>query len=268
MNGTDDRPTTIDDYVDDLRKRLRGVTDVDDVLAEVDDHLRAAADDLTTSGHLDRVAAEQRAVAEYGAPAQVAVGFRRGARQGGAIPTRFTKLSGLAAMATPLMLVVGSLMNQGPAKGPVHGIGVALQVLAFPMFVIAVAGLIRRHGGLGRLGWTILALILVTPVLPFVLSYYGVVLGIVLLAGALGLLAVGLYRAALLPRPALLLLFSTPVWIMLAALGVTLTGGDAGWWWWSLPAIPVGIALAWFGWTLWRETPLTPVPAVRAGTPG
>jgi hypothetical protein len=258
--GRTDEPMMIDDYLTDLRRRLRGVADVEDVLAEVDDHLQAAAADLVTSRHLDPDLAEQRAVSDYGSPAEVAVGFRRGARQGGAIPTRFTRLSGLAAMATPLMLLVGSLLNRGPAKGAAHGLGVFLQVAAFPVFVVAVAGLIRRHGGLGRMRWTILGLLLVAPVLPFVLSYLGLALAVVALAAALGLLSVGLYRAAILPRPALLLLFSSPAWYALAALVVTIAGGDAGHAW-ALGVIPALIAFGWFGWVLWRETPLRPVRA-------
>ena len=261
MRSTSASPRTIDGYLRDLRPRLRSVSDADDLVAEVEDHLRAAAAHLVEEGHFDPSAAESQAIADYGSPASVATGFRRGARQGGAIPTRFTRLSGLAAMATPLMLLFGSLFNQGPAKGPVHGLGVFLQTASYVTLMVAIIGLIRRHGGLGRMRWVIVGLLVAAPVLPFVLSWVGLVLGIVALATALVILSVGLYRAAILPRPAILLLFSAPAGFLLAALVITLAGRDTGQAGRYAAVIAAGIALAalaWFGWALWREPSLEP----------
>jgi hypothetical protein len=270
MNGSSVMPATIDDYLSDLRGRLRRVPDADDLVAEVEDHLRAARADLMASNDLAPGAAEQQAMREYGPPAQVATGFRRGARQGGAIPTRFTRFAGLAAMATPLMLLVGTIFNRGPAKGPVHGTAVFLQVASYVTLVIAIVGLVRRHGGLGRVGWLIIGLLVAAPALIFVVAalpswagWLGFWPTILALVAPFAIMSVGLYRAAILPRPAVLLLFSAPAWYLVAALVITLAGGDAGSDAGSIAAtIAISVALAalaWFGWAMWREPSLNPV---------
>jgi hypothetical protein len=259
MNDSRVMPTNIDSYIADLQRRLRRLDDADDLVAEVEDHLRAAAAHLVSSDGLDQQEAEEHAIDSYGTPAKVAAGFRRGARQGGAIPTRFTRLSGLAAMATPLMLLFGSIFNRGPAKGPVHGLGVFLQVASYATLVIAIVGLVVRHGGLGRMRWVIVGLLVAAPALAFA-GYPGLVAGILALVAALAIMSVGLYRAAILPRPAILLLFSAPAWFLVAAFVVTVAGGDAGddaGRYGAVVAASVAlIALAWFGWALWREPPL------------
>lgn len=263
MNGSSVMPTNIDSYITDLQRRLRRLDDADDLVAEVEDHLRAAAAHMVTSDGLDQQQAEQHAIDSYGSPAEVAAGFRRGSRQGGAIPTRFTRLAGLAAMATPLMLLVGTIFNRGPAKGPVHGTAVFLQVASYATLVIAIVGLVVRHGGLGRLQWVIVALLVAAPVLAIAGGYPGLFAGMVLLVAALVIASVGLYRAAILPRPAVLLLLSAPAWYVAAALVVTLAGGNAGNDAGNYAALTTAavalVALAWFGWAMWREPSLKPV---------
>jgi hypothetical protein len=65
---------------------------------------------------------------------------------------------------------------------------VAAEVITHPTPLIAVAALVRRHGGLGRLGWLFVAVLAASPLLIFPLGYYGLMLALICYAVAFGLL--------------------------------------------------------------------------------
>lgn len=70
------------------------------------------------------------------------------------MPTTRTREAGLAALLAPLLVVGGQILNVTVPneRGPVHGIGVVLLVASLPALLFGLWGLVRRHGGLGRLG--------------------------------------------------------------------------------------------------------------------
>lgn len=65
----------IDSYVASLRRELRGVPDAGDIVSELEDHLREAAEALTATGCAPQVAARE-SVQRFGRPALVARSVR------------------------------------------------------------------------------------------------------------------------------------------------------------------------------------------------
>ncbi len=246
---------SIDTYLDDLRRRVARVPGGDDIADEAEDHLRASAASLCSTG-FSQAEAERRAVAHYGTPANVAREFKRSSRQGGAVATRFTHLGGAACMALPVLFVAGLAGNRGPrGEEPWHAIGITAQALLYPALIVGVLALIRRHGGLGRAGWVAVAVLVISPLLVMPFSYAGLAIFVVIYAVVFGILAVLLFRAAILPRPAVLAFFGAPLAYALGALIVTLAGGDAGHAW-GVPVAMLLVGFAWFGWAMWSEETL------------
>ena len=256
----------IDNYVTDLRRKVARIKGSDDIVDEAEDHLLAAADALKRSG-MPTAEAETRAVADYGDTRTVVRGFKRASRQRGAIATRLTRLGGIACMALPFLLFAGLTLNGG-AHGdePAHSLGVIAEVLLYPTLLASVAALVKRHGGLGRIGWLMLVALAVSPLLVFPLSYFGVALAMIIYAVVFGVLSVTLYRAAILPRPAVLVAFSAPLVYAVVALVVALTGGDTKDSYY-IPIFVVLAAFAWFGWAMWKEKPLDQAPVRRVAAP-
>lgn len=173
-------PGLIRAYIDELRYSLARRPDVEDVLAEVEDHLDLSAESFMRDG-LSRQDAETRALAQFGSPALVARVFEEEAKRGGAVSTNLTRRAGLAAMfAPPLMIGGAAIANASSSTQPGSGIGIAACVAAAAMFVYALVGLRARHGGLGTLGrvafW--LAIVAVPISLPFSWAWWLVSTGL------------------------------------------------------------------------------------------
>jgi len=140
-------------YLRELGYSVARLPDADDIVAEAEDHLYETAERLVGDGR-SRAEAEATAVARFGSAELVARTCVTEAKRGAAVPTTRTRTAGLAALLTPVLLVVGQYLNVNiPSdRGPVHGIGVALLVGTIPAFLYGLWGLRARHGGLGRLG--------------------------------------------------------------------------------------------------------------------
>jgi hypothetical protein len=181
------------------------------------------------------------------------------------VPTTRTRAAGLAALLTPILLVIGQYLNVTVDRGLVHGIGVMLLTATIPAFLIAICGLRARHGGLGQLGKIAIVCALVSPFLTFIAGYYGVFTAMGLLGLAIIALVIEMLRANVLPVAPLVLLAAGPCAVLALVVGITATGGDAG----GVAAYPMLLTVVgylWLGWYLWRE------PAVDAtrlrSTPG
>lgn len=201
----------IDNYLATLATSIGDRRDLDDLLAETEDHLLTTAERLVADGMaLD--AAEADAVRRLGDPAVLG---RSLADVGGgvALPTARTRRAGVAAaLGAPLWLaypVLGFLadradQNQDWESTPrtLYMIGSSLLVLAGATTLIGATGLAQRHGGLGRPG-------------PLAAAPYGLALLIMLgaawfealwlllLATTVAVLAPTLWRRELAPRPAI-----------------------------------------------------------------
>lgn len=250
------KPGLIDSYLNELRFSLSASTaDVDDVIAEVADHLQLSVDQLVHAG-ASQPDAEIQALARFGSPALVARVFAEEAKRGGAVSTRLTRRAGLAAMAAPPLMVGGSVgANAAAGEQPGVALSVVAILVAVGLFVFALVGLRVRHGGLGLLGriafW--LALLAVPITLPF--SWAGLVVLAVLLGVVVALYGIAMLQAAILPPlPVAAFAFTWPAWAPVAWL-ITEAGGDAN----AYAPIPVLVTLAalmWLGRAMWREPAL------------
>jgi hypothetical protein len=163
------------------------------------------------------------------------------------VPTTRTRAAGLAALVTPVLLVIGQYLNVTVDRGFVHGIGVVSLTACIPAFVFVLWGLRARHGGLGRLGK---AAIVTASVAPFLLvaGYHGLFAAIGLLGLSVVVLVVAMLRADVLPALPLVLLATGPV----AAFGLVASIEGAG----DVMAYPLVLMLVgylWLGWHLLRE---------------
>ena len=254
-------PSLIRSYIDELRSSLGNAADVEDVIAEVQDHL-----ELSVESHMrasdTRQHAETVALAKFGSPALVARVFAEEAKRGGAVSTTLTRRAGVAAMIAPPLMVGGiAVSSASNSTQPGLGAGVVASLTAASMFVYALVGLRARHGGLGTLGRVGFWLALLAVPFSSLFSWEGMVVLAVLLGIVVGLLGIAMLRAGIMPRLAVgLFAFSWPVWAPIAWL-VTVAGDDAN----KYAAIPVLLtlgALMWLGFAMWRE------PALDAGRTG
>ena len=246
-------------YIDELRFSLGKLRDVEDVLAEIHDHLESSVEAHMHSGVTGQDA-ETRALAQFGSPALVARVFAEEDKRGGAVSTTLTRRAGMAAMlAPPLMIGGAAVANASNSTQPGSGVGVAACVAAAAMFVYALIGLRSRHGGLGTIGrfafW--LAILAVPISMPF--SWAGMVVLAVLLGVVVALYGIAMLRAAIMPRTAVALFaFTWPLWAPVAWL-ITVAGDDAN----RYAGIPVLVtlgALMWLGFAMWREPALDARP--------
>lgn len=197
--------------------------------------------------------AERLAVTRYGRPDVVAVAFAHNGR-GAAVPTTFTRLSGLAAMVAPGPFIVGLLAVLADAPDAVHWAGGVLIAAAIGCLLVAVVGLGRRHGptlGSGGRAARWVAFLAFPLSLPFGWAAPLALAGF--LGLSLALLAAGMLRAGVVPRPAVVLLvLGIPAGLAVGQAG-TLLGVDT-----SPFVAPVGVpivsaGLVVIGWRLWRE---------------
>lgn len=155
--------TLIDDYVGTLRGRVTWRRDIDDVIAEIEDHLHSAVARFEARGS-DHREAQRRTLERFGDPAVLAVAFASTPEGGIAVPTTFTRTSGtLAIIGAGLWLVFAAMQLLatwaerlvGRWEGipqVMFGIATLALVGAAWLTVVLLIGLQRRHGGLGLLG--------------------------------------------------------------------------------------------------------------------
>jgi hypothetical protein len=224
-------PGLIAAYLTELRYSTSKLADLDDIVAEVEDHLLMSVEANVARGQTT-ADAEAEALARFGSAELVARVFVEEHKRGGAVSTTLTRRAGIAAMLAPPMMFVGGITaNAGHSEQPLSGIGVTLCTAATAAFVYGLIGLRVRHGGLGTLGrvafW--LGVVAVPVALPF--SRLGVTVLMVDVGLVFVLLGVGMLRAKILPRlPVVLFAFTMPAWVLvrlaLDAAGVHAKGFD------------------------------------------
>lgn len=248
-------PGLISAYLTELRYSLDKLRDVDDVIAEVEDHLTTSVEHFVAAG-MNAADAEAQALARFGSPALVARVYAEEEKRGTAVSTQLTRRAGVAAMVAP-PLMIGGVVTASLASStqPGSGIGVVASLIAVAAFVFALVGLRRRHGGLGIVGrvafW--LAIVAFPAAMPF--GYAGFVVLAVELGVVVMLYGVAMLRAGILPWPALVMFaFSWPIWAPIAYL-ITEVGGDAN----QYAIFPIAATLLgfmWLGRAMWREPAL------------
>lgn len=246
----DDR--LVNAYLADVRRllpeRLAGR-----VIDEIEDHLRESVEHLVAQGR-SQPDAERLATRAFGTPELLATEFHE---QGGAMPTTFTRWSGLAGIVgTILMPAVlayyDAQLEPGEDSGAVTPV---LLIVPFLLMVTGLAGLIARtHGAFGRVRGTVATVLIVTGTVLSPISRGGLLAGTVvavLIIVGFGLLFDVIYREAVLPRPATALFVGAV--IVLSAMSPTPIEKQ------SLPyyvgAAALLIGWLWLQYTLWSERP-------------
>lgn len=246
-------------YLRELRYSLGRLADADDVVAEVEDHLAEAVARLSAAGR-SPAEVEAEALARFGSAELVARVFVVEARKGAAVSTTLTRRAGLAALAAPVLAVVGQAGNVTIDRGAAHGLAVALLVAALGACFFGLWGLRARHGGLGRLGRVAFWLTVASPAIAAPFSWGAGVALLFVLGAVMVLVSVAMLRAGVLPPVPVAFLAVAPLASMAIAATLTAAGRDAA------PYIPLPLPLlvvgfVWLGWHLWRE------PALDAGRP-
>lgn len=192
----------IDDYLASLRRKLAWTPDVDDVIAEAEDHLRCAMERLVDDG-VSPDDARREVLGRFGHPTTVAAAHAATSRGGVAMPTKFTKIAGVAALVSAaLWAMTGLAWLMSEFAAPSDRADTALALLAFATLIggaattaLLVVGLYLRHGGLGPLGIIGMGLIglgVVATLLFWFVMGWGVLLALGMLLVAVAVRARGL----------------------------------------------------------------------------
>jgi len=217
----------IDGYVDTLRTRVRWRRDVDDLVAEVEDHLYSTVERFEARG-TDSQLAQRKTLDRFGDPDLMADAFASTPRGGIAVPTKFTKTAGLFAIVASALWVVSIAIfwldqasdGNGNTGYFIWSINV---VVAGALTLVATIGLRRRLGGLGGLGIAgviVLGLGVVVSFITWATMLWMAVEGVGML-----LIALAAWPIRLAPRPATIaygsgMLLGAITWGVLTALKV------------------------------------------------
>ena len=118
----------ISGYLTALRASLRSRPDVDDLVCEVDDHLRSASIRLQARG-VDLATAQRQVLERFGDATLVANAFVTTASGGTAMPTRLTRIAGTFALVAAIAWVAvapAALVGAGATDWEVHYLTLAL----------------------------------------------------------------------------------------------------------------------------------------------
>ena len=261
------QPQLIDRYLAALQDNLGQAPDADDILAEVEDHLRETATSYLDNG-LDPEGAETRALETFGSPRLVARAFADARHTKGlAMPTTFTRRAGLAAIVSPLLLVAGLLLERAEEWTTAtwtsgwYFAGNTATLLALALLLVAMVGIRARHGGaLGGLGLVGLAMVALGTLVVLAQLSWALLFWLVPLSIGVALFAIAVIRAHLLSRVAAALYGTGLLVTTVLVLGQELAGQDANeaplWPYGLIGIVIFGIGLTWLGWQLRAEHPV------------
>jgi len=192
----------IDGYLETLRTSVRWRRDVDDIVAEMEDHLYSAVERFEAIG-TDRRLAQRQTLDRFGDPGLVANALASTSEGGIAVPTTFTKTAGLAGMwsgvlmiGLPIAWTLGLISEERSGswdrvESTMFAVGTAALLAAAALIVVLMVGLNKRHGGLGTAGIVGLGLAALGVVLAFIAWFifgWGVLLGSGMLIYAIAML--------------------------------------------------------------------------------
>ncbi len=217
----------IDGYLDTMRTRVRWRRDVEDLVAEMEDHLYSTVERFEARG-TDSQLAQRKTLDRFGDPDLMADAFASTPRGGIAVPTKFTKTAGLFAIVASALWVVSIAIfwldqasdGNGNTGYFIWSINV---VVAGALTLAATIGLRRRLGGLGGLGIAgviVLGLGVVVSFITWATMLWMAVEGVGML-----LIALAAWPIRLAPRPATIaygsgMLLGAITWGVLTALKV------------------------------------------------
>ena len=197
----------IDAYIHGLRRRLLWCPDVDDLIAEAEDHLVSAMERLKADD-ADDISIQQAVLGQFGDSTTVATAFAATSTGGLAMPTRFTRRAGVAAIVAAVlwtafaaMWLIDEIFDLSDRANQITSFGGLFSLIgATALTVVVVVGLNRRHGGLGPLG-TIGLILIGFSVVAALLFWFVMGWGLLLAIGML-LVAVAVNARRLAPTAA------------------------------------------------------------------
>jgi hypothetical protein len=193
-------------YLAELRRDLRRRRDVDDVVAEFEDHLREVVAWHVERG-MDASMAQRHALGQFGTSTLVARAFaQQDHGRGIAMPTSTTRRSGLLWLLTALLLAPGLVLVMHDSwrswDVEVYWLGAVLVGAGLAALLGAMVGTRRRHGGsTGRRG-TIALVLVALSVPPGLLLTWFTPIWMTLATAGCAMFALALHEAGVLPRPA------------------------------------------------------------------
>lgn len=257
----------IERYLESLRNRLVWHRDSEDIVAEMQDHLHSTVESLERNG-MDSETAQRESLRRVGDPRLVALELATTSRGTLTIPTRFTRNIGVVAILGALAWI-GSVIAWWTAAIIAQPTGVHMVwnpstpgfgvyqtatnsfVVATVALLVTMAGLHKRHGGLGILSWVAMIFVFyVFQIASLTQSSSGAfqAWGTVTTIGTL-MFAIPLYRRDRAPRAGVFAfgaggLVGTVIWIVMRLLaGPHREWGGllAQYWTINLPAVTIGI---------------------------
>lgn len=199
----------IDEYLTTLRAEVGRRLEVDEIIAEVEDHLYSTAERCAADG-VEPIRAQQIALERFGEPRLVARAFSTIRSSKGAMPTTSTRDAGKFALGSAIfwLVTLGAWWAAGLSEpvGEVWGqshkaayiIGAISLIGATVLMFAAMMGLTLRHGSLGRLGSVGLGLAAVGVVGSLMAWVFTLWASLLLLATLL--VAIGMRRREIAPR--------------------------------------------------------------------
>jgi hypothetical protein len=203
----------IDGYVEVLRHQVRWRGDLDDLVAEVRDHLYTAAERLEARG-AEGPRAQRETLERFGDPELITLAFATTPQGGLAMPTEFTKKTGtLAVIGAMLWLIMTSLWwmaGVAPPRGDVtydsldgasgilYAVGAVALLGAVSLTFVTLLALQRRHGSLGlsgRVGLVASGLSVIAALAAWVFTGWGLMMTV-----ATAFIAYPIYRRDIAPR--------------------------------------------------------------------
>ena len=160
----------IDGYLDAFRTQVRWRTDVEDLVAEVEDHLYSTVERFEAKG-TDPKLAQRQTLERFGDPDLMAEAFASTPRGGIAVPTKFTNTAGLAGIAASVLWVAAVAIfwiGQDFDNTSVYLIWTSSILAGGGLTAWATLGFRQRLGGLGRLGLAGFVILVIGVVLSFI----------------------------------------------------------------------------------------------------
>lgn len=142
----------IDQYLANLRSRIRGRADVDDVIDEVQDHLRESAATLHAAG-IAEPDAQRRTLARFGDPEIIHRVFSVPPSGGVVMPTAFTRTAGAVAVVAAGLWVAAAVLKWWESGLFAPWTQDQFTVYSLVFAAAATASLVVLIGLLARVGW-------------------------------------------------------------------------------------------------------------------
>lgn len=170
------RYTLIDDYLDTMRSRIRWRWDLDDLVAEMEDHLYSTTEGMCARG-IERSDAQRATLERFGDPKVLQLAYASNHRGGIAMPTPFTVRAGnLALIAAGAWIVAVLLIGLSTWFDPDGWLPLYLAIMAFvtvagTLGLVAMMALGTRMGGFSTIGTIGLVVVGIGVVVAFAMTW-------------------------------------------------------------------------------------------------